>query len=51
MFLIEQCIQDGKIQLPPILEEGTVEVEEKRRLWPWGGSSEDGGGKFKRGIE
>ena len=44
-------VQDGTVQPPPLLEEGTILLKEKRKLWPFGGSKDDDGGKFKRGIE
>jgi len=49
------CIlQDGKNQVrlegPPVLDEGAISLEEKKRLWPFT-QIEPGGGKFHRGIE
>ncbi len=42
----------GKVRLegPPVLDEGAINLEEKKRLWPFT-QIEPGGGKFHRGIE
>ena len=46
--------KDGKPQVrlegPAVLDEGAIELEEKRNLWPFT-QIEPGGGKFQRGIE
>ena len=34
---------------PPVLEEGSVLLNEKRSWWPFAGQAKDEGGKFKRG--
>ncbi|KAK9868064.1 hypothetical protein WJX84_000029 [Apatococcus fuscideae] len=36
---------------PPILEEGEIQLQRKRRLWPFGGDSKGSGGEFQRGVE
>lgn len=52
-------LQDGKdengedkyrIETPPVLDEGFVELEEKRNLWPFQ-QIEPGGGAFHPGVE
>lgn len=46
--------KDGKPQVrlegPAVLDEGAIELEEKRNLWPFT-QIEPGGGKFHRGVE
>jgi hypothetical protein len=34
---------------PPVLEEGTVLLKEKRSWWPFAGQPKDEGGPFKPG--
>ncbi len=47
-------LQNGKggvrLEGPPVLDEGAINLEEKKRLWPFT-QIEPGGGKFHRGIE
>jgi hypothetical protein len=40
--------QDGTVQPPPVLEEGALLLQDKKRWWPFGNPPE-GGGKFERG--
>lgn len=39
-----------RLEGPPVLDEGAINLEEKQRLWPFT-QIEPGGGKFHRGIE
>ncbi len=41
--------QDGMVTPPPILEEGSVLLNEKRSWLPFAGQSKDEGGTFKPG--
>ena len=41
-------LQDGKLQGPPMLEEGTIDLEKKKSFWPFSDSS-DFGGPLQRG--
>lgn len=52
-------LQDGKgadgkpkvrLEGPAVLDEGAIQLEEKRNLWPFT-QIEPGGGKFQRGTE
>lgn len=47
-------LQDGKdkvrLEGPAVLDEGRIDLEEKKNLWPFT-QIEPGGGKFHRGIE
>ena len=47
-------LQNGKgrvrLEGPPVLDEGAINLEEKKNLWPFT-QIEPGGGKFHRGIE
>ncbi len=42
-------LQDGEVQGPPELEEGIIQLERKKRLWPFGGRKDDFGGPLQRG--
>jgi hypothetical protein len=44
-------LQDGRVEPPAFLEEGQLALQRKWKLWPFGGSTDDTGGKFKRGME
>lgn len=56
-YNVDMCLcflQNGKggvrLEGPPVLDEGAISLEEKKRLWPFT-QIEPGGGKFHRGIE
>ena len=42
-------MQDGKVQGPPELEEGIIQLERRKRFLPFGNDPNDGGGPLKRG--